>query len=105
MSKFKLSPEKEDKVVLAACVLHNYLGNDINVDDCMIENTDTLSQFSSITTFRHSGGNASEEAMRVRDKYQQYLENVGLVPWQLEAIRRRAVKSNTINQHNIFILK
>jgi len=49
--------------------------------------TDALSQFSYITTFHHSGGSASEEAMREREKYPQYFENVGSVPWQLEAIR------------------
>jgi len=48
------------------------------VEDCVIENTDALSQFSYIT-FRHSGGRASEEAMRVREKYRQYFENVGSV--------------------------
>ena len=45
----------------------------------MIENTDTLSQLSYVTTFRRSGGSASEEAMRVREKYRQYFENVGSV--------------------------
>jgi hypothetical protein len=63
------SPENADKV-LAACVLHSYLRNDVNVEDCVIENTNILTQFAYITTFRHSGGSASEEAMRVREKYQ-----------------------------------
>ena len=91
--RIQLSPENADKVILAACVLHNYLRNDINVEDCVIENTDNLSQFSYVTTFRRSGGSASEEAMIVREKYRQYFENVGSVLWQLEAIRRgRAVQ-------------
>jgi len=59
----------------------------------VIENTDTLSQFSYVTTFRRSCGSASEESMIVRKKYRQYFENVGSDPWQLEAIRRgRAVQ-------------
>ena len=41
-----MSPKNADKVVLAACVLHNYLRNDVNVEDRVIENTDALSQFS-----------------------------------------------------------
>jgi len=45
----------------------------------VIENTDALSQLSYVTTIRRSGGSASEEAMRVREKYQKYFENVGSV--------------------------
>ena len=78
---------------LAVCVLHNYLRNDVSVEDCVIENTDAPSQFSHVTAFRRSGGSASEEAMSVREKYRQYFANVGSVPWQLETIRRgRAVQ-------------
>jgi hypothetical protein len=88
-----LSPENADKVVLAACILHSYLRNDVSMEDCVIENTDAPPQFSYVTTFRRFGGSASEEAMRVREKYRQYFANVGSVPWQLETIRReRAVQ-------------
>jgi hypothetical protein len=83
-----LRSENADKVVLAACVLHIYLRNYVSVEDCVIENTDAPSQFSYVTTFRNSGGSASEETMSVRLKYRQYFANVGLVPWQLETIRR-----------------
>ena len=86
--RIQLSPENADKVVLAACVLHHYLRNDVTVEDRVIESTGALSQFSYVTTFRRSGGSASEEAMSVRGKYRQYFENVGSVRWQLEAIRR-----------------
>jgi hypothetical protein len=68
--RIQLSPGHADKVVLAACVLHNYLRNDVNVGDCVIENTAAPSQYSYIT-FRRSGGSASEEAVSVREKYQQ----------------------------------
>ena len=44
------------------------------MEDRVIENTDALSQFSYVTTFRRSGGSASEEAMRLREKYRQYVE-------------------------------
>ena len=84
----QLSPQNGEKVVLAACVLHNYLRNDVSVEDCVIANTDAPSQFSYVTTFRRFGGSANEEAMRVRKKYRQNFENVGSVPRPLEAIRR-----------------
>jgi len=77
--RIQLSPENADKVVLAACGLHHYLRNDVNVEDSVIEDTDALSQFSYVTIFRRSGGSASEEAMRVKEKYGQYFENVGSV--------------------------
>jgi len=67
---------------LAACVLHNYLRNNVSVEDRVIKNTDALSQFSYVTTFRPSGGTASEVAMRVREMYRQYIENVGSVGTQ-----------------------
>ena len=35
--RIQLSPENADKVVLAACGLHHYLGNYVNVEDCVIE--------------------------------------------------------------------
>ena len=89
--RIQLSLENAEQVVLAACVLCNYLRNDVIVEECVTENTDTPSQFSYITTFHHSGASARIEAMHVRKKYQQYFENVGSVPWQLEAIRGRAV--------------
>jgi hypothetical protein len=54
----------------------------------VIEKTDAPSQFSYVTTFRCSDGSASEEAMSVRERYRQYFENVGLVPWQPETVRR-----------------
>jgi len=77
--RIQLSPENAEKVVLSACILHSYLGNDVSVEDRVIENTDALSQFSYVTTFRRSGGSASEEAMHAREKYRHCFENVGSV--------------------------
>jgi len=81
----------------------------------VIANTDALSHFPYVTTFRRIGGSASEEAIRVRKKYRQNFEkrkkyrqnfeNVGSVPRQLEAIRRGGqFQSNVISKHNIHIL-
>jgi hypothetical protein len=40
------------------------------------------------------GGNTSDEATSVREKYQDYFKNVGAVPWQLEALRRGRTAEN-----------
>jgi len=74
--RIQMSPENADKVVLPACILHIYLGNYVNVEDRVIGNTDALSQFSYVKTFRRSGGSASEEAVRAREKYRHCFENV-----------------------------
>jgi hypothetical protein len=84
--RIQLSPGNADKGVLTACVLHSYVRNYVSVDDCVIENTGARLQFSYVT-FRPSGGSVSEEAKRVRKNYRQYFENVGSVPWQMEAVR------------------
>jgi len=83
--RIQLISENAEKVVLAASVLHSYLGSDLSVEDCAIESTDAPWQFSYVTI---SGGSASEEAMSVREKYREYFENVGSVPWELETIGR-----------------
>jgi hypothetical protein len=85
--QIQLSPENADKVVLAAWGLHNFFRN-VSVEDCVIENTDAALQLSCARRFRRCGGSASEEAMSVRKNYRQYFENIGSLPWQLEAIRR-----------------
>ena len=46
----------------------------------MIENTDAVSQSSYVKTFRRSGGSASEEAPRVREKYFENVGSIGAEP-------------------------
>jgi len=38
--RIQLRSENADKVVLAACVLHSYLSNDVSLEDCVMDNTD-----------------------------------------------------------------
>jgi len=92
--RIQLSPENTDKVIMAACALHNYLRNDRSVEGFEIGNTDPTVLSHYFTTFRRLGGNPSEEATSVREKYRDYFENVGAVPWQLEAIRRGTTAVN-----------
>jgi hypothetical protein len=75
--QIQLSPANADKIILAGCVLHSNLRNDLSVDDSGTENTDAPSQSPYITTFHRSGGNANKEVMSVREKYWQYFENIG----------------------------
>ena len=71
------------------CLCFAHLRNDVSMEDCMNANTDTPSHFSYVTTFRRSGGDASEETIRVRKKCRQQFENAGSVPQQLERNKKR----------------
>lgn len=66
-------------MITAACVLHNSLKIKHRVGGFEIENNDPTVQSHYFTTFRLLGRNASEEATVVREKYRDYLENVGAV--------------------------
>lgn len=78
-----MKPENMDKVVPAACVLHNFLRNDTipSFDD-----EDNTNEARSLTNFRMYGVNVSVEAIEVRDKY--FSSNTRSVPWQLNAVSR-----------------
>lgn len=83
-----LSPEKVTTIVLTCCYLHNFLRdknnfNNINrltdeiirtAPNCDDSNLDNLAP----TTIR----NANNHAKDVRDKFCEYFNTVGIVPWQ-----------------------
>ena len=77
MAEFNWVLKSAEEVVLAACVVHSYLRDGVIVEGCVIENTDALSQFPYVTTFRHSGGSASEEAINVRQSTDSALKMLG----------------------------
>ncbi|XP_069819926.1 uncharacterized protein [Dendropsophus ebraccatus] len=86
-----LKPEKIEKVVLACCVLHNYLRrNDsahysppcmLDTDDCTNaewrQESPALAPLESVTLSR-----PSDCAIQCRDRYLHYFNNEGAVSWQ-----------------------
>jgi hypothetical protein len=61
-SQIQQSPENINKITMTACVLHNYVRNDLSGES---ENSNPTPQSTYFTTFCHVGGNASDEATRV----------------------------------------
>lgn len=91
------TPEKVKKIVLATCVLHNFLkkrSENIYAPktmlDCEDTNNCTIShgayhqESSSMIKFKKMGKNPSESAKAVQMAFCNYFNSVGSVPWQKE---------------------
>lgn len=86
--RLQVSPGNADKVIQAACVLHNYLRDEVveNEPEHQVESRE--SQVLCLDSLRHMGGYYSEESMSVRDRFSHYFNTIGALPWQLQVIRR-----------------
>lgn len=79
-----VQPETADKIVLAACCLHNMLCKERKSPD-EIELCPRKSALQHLQLRR----NVSREATNVRDYFKDYVNSpIGSVPWQLSMIRR-----------------
>ena len=68
--RIRLSPANADKIILAACVLHSNLRNDLSVEDNVTENRCSIT----VTTFLRTGGNANKEVISVRKRTDSILK-------------------------------
>lgn len=96
--RLQVNPENADKIILAACVLHNYLRNDRSENTSALpvyEEQSSTSQQLPLRGLRRLGGNSSEVAIGVRNTFCNYLNTTGAVPWQLEVVRRGIPYQNT----------
>lgn len=79
-----LNPEKVDKIVLAACVLHNYLIS--HRTSSAIYNKHEQDNFSDITGLskltKQGSWAYSTTAKFIRNEFTEYFMNEGAVPWQ-----------------------
>lgn len=84
-SEINLNPENIDSVVLACCVLHNYLRKNASQSYCPPELLDEELRESGPNVADIAPGlgrNPTEEAKVVRDKFMEYFNTDGQVPWQ-----------------------
>lgn len=93
-----LSVDKVQSVVLACCVLHNFIkskdgtsymtGLDNENTDMITLNEGEWRQNSYITGLEKNNRKSANEAIEIRQKFTDYFNGIGFVPWQWEAIKK-----------------
>jgi hypothetical protein len=84
--RLQQTPEHVNKIVLATCVLHNFLRVDIISFPDEEENNQGNS---ALQPLPHIGGNSAVQALQVRDHFSDYFVSpAGSVEWQDKMIRR-----------------
>jgi hypothetical protein len=83
--RLQQNPEHIDAVILATCVLHNFLRDDsVSFPDEEYEPGNVA-----LSTLSHVGGNSTVEAMNVRDLFSQhFVSPESSVEWQRRMTRR-----------------
>lgn len=82
-----VQPDMVDKIILATCCLHNYLGTDNLPSNCDHPETNVTEStaFDNLNPIRR---NSTQYAFTVRNKFKEYFNSEGAVPWQLDIVRR-----------------
>ena len=87
LKTFEIKVDSVDSVVKAGCVLHNYLRNhqilESSVDDDIEEMTENQLLPCTNTNIR-----SASSAFVVRQKFTDYCNTVGSVPWQANSVSR-----------------
>ncbi|CAG5050932.1 unnamed protein product [Parnassius apollo] len=86
----EVQPDMVDKIILATCCLHNYLGIDTLPSDCQTQDDNETplgpTALEDLDTLRR---NSTQHAFSVRNKFKEYFNsNEGAVPWQVDIVRR-----------------
>lgn len=82
----QVQPNSVDKIVLAACCLHNMLCRSHDYD-YYLDDINEESEIGSLENVEPLRGNSTQRSFDVSDKYRDYfLSSNGAVPWQYEMI-------------------
>lgn len=82
----QVQPEMVDKIVLATCCLHNFLGTSFELQDEIFTEPTTQQSLISLDGLRR---NHTRYAYSIREKFKQYfMTREGSVPQQLYMVRR-----------------
>lgn len=85
----EVQPYMVDKIILATCCLHNYLGTDNLPSDCQIHDNLTPPGPTALKDLDTLRRNPTQHAFSVRNKFKEYFNsNEGAVPWQIDIVRR-----------------
>lgn len=84
--RLQSKPENVDWIILATCVLHNYIrDSDENMINVSNDSVDRANADTTLQDFSARGGNATQQAFHVRDLYKNFFNSpIGSVPWQNE---------------------
>lgn len=84
--KLNVIPEHLDIIIMAATCLHNYLRN----DKCSWQPGELEQSVvpEGLQRLRNMGGNSTRDAMNIRDRFAEYFNTEGVVPWQDERVHR-----------------
>ena len=84
---FQIKVDSVDSVVKAGCVLHNYLRNhqlfESSVDDDIEEMPENQ-----LLPCTNTNSRGASSAFVVRQKFTDYFNKVGSVPWQADSVSR-----------------
>ncbi|KAF0749182.1 protein ANTAGONIST OF LIKE HETEROCHROMATIN PROTEIN 1-like [Aphis craccivora] len=84
---FEIKVESVDNVVKAACVLHNYLRKEMSISNNI---TDEIGEMpdTKLLPLANNNCRTGSNAFLVRQKYTDYFNTVGSVPWQMDSVAR-----------------
>jgi hypothetical protein len=83
-----MSPEHLNKVMLATCVLHNYLRDDADPVTTEADSTSSPPIYA-VTDLRHIGGNTTDDALAIRDTFKEFFVSPqGAIDWQMDMMRK-----------------
>lgn len=90
----QVQPDMVDKIVLAACCLHNFLRSQTSLsadklEENLMDYTDNSNNIDCLLDIESLSRNPTQTAIYVREKYKEYfISQEGRIPWQIEMIRR-----------------
>jgi hypothetical protein len=84
---FEIKVDSVDKVIKAACVLHNYLRHNTLPED-NVDNDIVKMPENQLLPLTHNKNRSASSAFIVRHKFTDYFNTVGSVPWQADKVSR-----------------
>jgi len=84
---FEIKIESVDNVIKAACVLHNYLRNEITISNNVQGESDIMPD-NQLLPLSNNNSRSGSSAFLVRQKFTDYFNTEGSVPWQNDSVFR-----------------